>query len=90
VARLFKLPNTLDVGGSMKATNKMRMPIAEIAERVYITVRNLVPFYVVAHAILHITLGRPLEHHRFSMEQITATDRTVNLILWNRDRTKRM
>jgi hypothetical protein len=92
VVKKYKLPITLDVGGNMKSANKMKMPFAGIADRVPISVGNLVyevPFFVVTHEVTHdITLGRPFAHQS-SMEQFTTPDGTVELTLWDVDRTER-
>jgi hypothetical protein len=92
IVRKYELPITLDVGGTMKAANKMTMPFAGIADRVPIAVGNLVyevPFFVVTHRVTHdITLGRPFAHQS-SMEQITTDDGAVDVILWNMERTER-
>jgi hypothetical protein len=92
MVKKYKLPITLDVGGNMKSANKMKMRFAGIADRVPISVGNLVyevPFFVVTHEVSYaITLGRPFAHQS-SMEQVTTADGTVDLTLWNVNRTKR-
>ena len=76
----------------MRGVTQCRVPFLGICEQVPVRIGNFryeVPFFVTPRSAQHrIILGRPFQHQA-AANQHTNVDSSVDLILWNQERTER-